>query len=251
MNKTSYTPQAFHDHVQREHKLSAFSTYLKEIVYGGVDGIVTTFAVVAGFTGAQSGDSTIAALSVTTVLLFGFANLFADGVSMGLGNILSVRADQDVYKREKEKERKKIRSHTESEVAETIFILEEEGFTKEQAQQLANIYATNEKYWLTFMMNHEMEMTSPENDKPILTGFSTFISFIIFGAVPIIPYLFLREDPNIFTISSIATFGALVSLGILRYRVTKETIVRSVGEVVLLGGLSAMIAYLVGTFFRV
>ncbi|MGB2731859.1 MAG: VIT1/CCC1 transporter family protein, partial [Microgenomates group bacterium] len=40
-------------HLQDEHKLSAFSTYLKEIVYGGSDGIVTTFAVVAGFAGAQ------------------------------------------------------------------------------------------------------------------------------------------------------------------------------------------------------
>jgi VIT1/CCC1 family predicted Fe2+/Mn2+ transporter len=250
MTNHSYTPEAFLEHVKREHKLSAFSTYLKEIVYGGVDGIVTTFAVVAGFTGAQSGDSTIAALSITTVLLFGFANLFADGVSMGLGNILSVRADQDVYRREKEKERKKIKADRESEIAETIYILKEEGFTDEQARQLAAIYSTNEKYWLSFMMNHEMEMTSPENDKPILTGFSTFVSFILFGAVPIIPYLFLRTDPNIFIISSISTFGALVSLGIVRYRVTKETMLRSVGEVVLLGGLSAIIAYVVGMFFR-
>jgi VIT1/CCC1 family predicted Fe2+/Mn2+ transporter len=250
MNTVTYTPEEFHDHVKREHKLSAFSTYLKEIVYGGVDGIVTTFAVVAGFTGAQSGDSTVAALSVTTVLLFGFANLFADGVSMGLGNILSVRADQDVYKREKEKERKKIKNNNDHEIAETIFILKEEGFSDTQAKQLASIYATNEKYWLSFMMNHELEMTSPENDKPILTGFSTFLSFIIFGAVPIIPYLFLRNDPNIFMISTIATFGALATLGIIRYRVTKETVLRSVGEVILLGGLSAMIAYFVGTLFR-
>lgn len=251
MSKTSYTSEAFHEHVQNEHRMSAFSTYLKEIVYGGVDGIVTTFAVVAGFTGAQSGDSTIAALSVTTVLLFGFANLFADGVSMGLGNILSVRADQDVYRKEKEKERQKIKNSRESEVAETIFILKEEGFSEEQAKQLASIYATNEKYWLTFMMNHELEMTSPENDKPILSGFSTFVSFIIFGAIPIVPYLLLQDHPEIFVISSVATLSALVILGIVRYRVTKETIVRSVGEVVLLGGLSASIAYVVGTFFRV
>jgi len=250
MTPRSYTSEEFEQHLSREHRLSAFSTYLKEIVYGGVDGIVTTFAVVAGFAGAQSGDSTITALSVTTVLLFGFANLFADGVSMGLGNILSVRADQDVYKKEKENERNEIKRNRKAEISETVFILKQEGFSDKQARSLAEIYATNEEYWLKFMMNNELEMTSPENDKPILTGLSTFTSFIFFGAIPIFPYILLRNDPNIFMISSISTMGALIMLGILRYRVTKETVLRSVGEVVLLGGLSSVIAYLVGTFFR-
>lgn len=251
MHSHSYTSEEFHNHIKSEHRMSAFSTYLKEIVYGGVDGIVTTFAVVAGFTGAQSGDSTITAFSVTTVLLFGFANLFADGVSMGLGNVLSVRADQDVYRREKAKERKEIRKNKNSEIAETIFILKQEGFTEKQAQDLAKIYSSNEEYWLNFMMNNELEMANPENDKPIITGFSTFVSFVIFGAIPILPYLFLRNQPNIFTIASMSALGALILLGVLRYRVTRETVIRSVGEVVLLGGISAVIAYLVGTFFRV
>ncbi len=245
-----FTTEEFEQHVNREHRLSAFSTYLKEIVYGGVDGIVTTFAVVAGFTGAQSGDSTIAALSVTAVLLFGFANLFADAVSMGLGNVLSVRADQDVYRREKEKERLEIKKNKNSEIAETIFILKQKGFSDKQAREVAQIYATNEEYWLEFMMNHELEMTSPEGDKPVLTGLSTTLSFMFFGSIPIIPYLLLREDPNIFYISSIATFIALAMLGLLRYRVTKEAIARSVGEIVVLGGISAVIAYFVGTLFR-
>lgn len=245
-----FTPEEFADHVKRDHRLSAFSTYLREIVYGGADGIVTTFAVVAGFTGAQSENSAIAALSVTAVLLFGFANLFADSISMGLGNVLSVRADQDVYRREKEKERAEIRKNKKAEIAETIFLLKQKGFTDKQARELAGIYATNEEYWLDFMMSNELEMTNPEGDNPILTGLSTMIAFMFFGAIPIIPYIFLHEDPNIFYISSVATFIALVLLGLLRFRVSKETIFRSVGEIVLLGGTSAVIAYAVGTFFR-
>ena len=246
----NYSPQEFEQHINREHSLSAFSTYLKEIVYGGVDGIVTTFAVVAGFTGAQSGNSTIAALSVTTVLLFGFANLFADAVSMGLGNILSVRADHGVYHREKEKERIKIKQSKNSEIAESVFILKQKGFSDKQARELAEIYATNEEYWLDFMMGNELEMKNPEGDKPVLTGLSTTLSFMLFGAIPIFPYLILHDDPNIFIISSGATLTALILLGTLRYRVTKEAISRSIGEIIILGGLSAIIAYFVGTFFR-
>lgn len=245
-----YTSEEFKKQLATEHRLSAFSTYLKEIVYGGVDGIVTTFAVVAGFTGAQSNDSVLTAVSITTVLLFGFANLFADGISMGLGNVLSVRADKDVYKREKEKELKKIKTDKDAEIAETIFLLKKEGFTEKQAKDLTAIYVTNEQYWLTFMMNNELEMSNPENENPVLTGLFTFLSFLFFGAIPILPYLFLSHSPNLFMIASISALGALVMLGILRYQVTREPLLRSVGEVVILGGTSAVIAYLVGTFFR-
>ena len=78
-----------------EHKVSIFQSYLKEIVYGGNDGIVTTFAIVAGFAGAQL--SAASPMGYVTVLLFGFANLFADGLSMGLGNFLSIRSEKDSY----------------------------------------------------------------------------------------------------------------------------------------------------------
>src|SRR3989344_180110 len=114
------TKAQLHDHLSSEHRLSPLSEYLKEIVYGGVDGIVTTFAVVAGFTGASIGDVTN--YSIVTVLLFGFANLFADAASMALGNFLSVRAQQDVYKGEKNKELHEIRHNAPIEKAETIAI---------------------------------------------------------------------------------------------------------------------------------
>ncbi len=249
MNTKSMTREEFERHVKTEHKLSTFSQYLKEIVYGGVDGIVTTFAVVAGFAGAQNGEMVVGA-SVATVLLFGLANLFADATSMGLGNILSVRADQDVYRREKAKEQKEIANRKDAEIAETEHILVQKGFTPQQAKELAAIYATNEQYWVSFMMNNELEMANPEGEKPILTGLSTALSFMIFGVIPLLPYIFLSTHPNIFGISIASAAIALVILGLLRLLVTKESILRSVGEIVALGGVSATIAYLVGTFFR-
>ena len=61
--------------------------YLPDIVYGANDGIVTTFAVVSGVVGA--------ALSTTVIIIMGFANLLADGFSMGASNVLSRRSDTD------------------------------------------------------------------------------------------------------------------------------------------------------------
>ena len=62
--------------------------YLGDMVYGANDGIITTFAVVAGVSGAS--------LPARTVLILGFANLLADGFSMGASNVLSIRSGQDI-----------------------------------------------------------------------------------------------------------------------------------------------------------
>lgn len=62
--------------------------YLRDLVYGANDGIITTFAVVSGVAGA--------ALPVRTTLILGVANLLADGFSMGASNFLAIRSDEAV-----------------------------------------------------------------------------------------------------------------------------------------------------------
>lgn len=234
-------------HLAKEHKISAFSTYLREIVYGGNDGIVTTFAVVAGFAGAQA--QNVGNLPILVVLLFGFANLFADGVSMALGNFLSTRSNQDVYRVEKAKELREIRHNPAIEKEESTAILRKKGFSEEDAKKLVEIYAKNEPYWLDFMMEKELEMSNPEKDNATFMAIATFVSFIFFGLIPLMPYIFVHE--SIFTWSIIATTFALLLLGVLRWQVTKKSIVQSVGETLLLGGSAAIVAFLVGTLFQV
>ena len=68
--------------------------YLIEFVYGGIDGAVTTFAVVAGATGAG--------FTTKIILVLGFANLIADGFSMGVGSYLSTKSEQELMVKRKE-----------------------------------------------------------------------------------------------------------------------------------------------------
>ncbi|HLC31313.1 MAG TPA: VIT1/CCC1 transporter family protein [Candidatus Nanoarchaeia archaeon] len=77
--------------------------YLPEFVYGGIDGAITTFAVVAGSIGAS--------LSAGIILILGFANLFADGFSMAISNYLSVKAESEIHPQRKSPEEKKITKH--------------------------------------------------------------------------------------------------------------------------------------------
>ena len=234
-------------HLAEEHKMTTLTVYLKEIVYGGNDGIVTTFAVVAGFAGAQV--NVTSQLPILAVLLFGFANLFADGVSMALGNFLSIRSEQDVYRLEKSKESHEIVHNTELERLESVEILVKRGFTRKQAEDLIAIYMTNDAYWVDFMMSQELELPNPEGDNPVLMSIATFFSFIAFGFIPLIPYVFFKGS-SLFVMSSCAAAGALALLGVIRWKVGKQGFVRSVGETLLLGGAAAAVAYFVGSLFK-
>lgn len=236
----------------QENKIRAkFAEYFKEVIYGGIDGIVTTFAVVAGFAGAALSTDVTTQLSFAVVLLFGLANLFADAASMGLGNFLSVRSEKDLYEVERANELRLMRTEREAEITETVTLLKEKGFNDADAATLAAIYQHNEEYWLDFMMNHEHQMPDPRSENEVYTGFATFLSFMVFGSIPLLPFMLTESgDPSTtFMYSSIGTFIALVMLGLLKWKVVGSRFGASLFEVVAVGGTAAILAYFVGTFF--
>lgn len=246
--------QKFEKHLQDEHKRSPLATHLKEVIYGGVDGIITTFAVVAGFSGAALSNETTTQLSFLVVLLFGLANLFADGVSMGLGNFLSVRSEQSLYRNTWRKEEREAECNTDEEKEETVTILIQKGFSEEDARTLAGIYQKNGQYWVDFMMSHELQMPDPTKENPLYTGFATFASFILFGIIPLLPFMFMGSfDPRtVFQFSTGGAFFALILLGVLKWKIVGGTHpVRTILEVVLVGGIAASVAFFVGTLFEV
>lgn len=235
----------------KEKLQGTFANYFKEVIYGGIDGIVTTFAVVAGGAGAALSSDDTTQLSFLIILLFGLANLFADAASMGLGNFLSVRSEKDLYTVSRNKELHNLRSNPDTEKTETVNLLVSKGFSSEDAETLANTYRHNEEYWLDFMMHHKHEEPDPRGENEVLTGLATFVSFMIFGSIPLLPFM-LQENGDhstAFLYSSIGTFLALVTLGLLKWRVIGDRFKSSLFEVVAVGGTAAVLAYFVGTFF--
>lgn len=237
-------------HLALEHKKTPLSEYLREIVYGGNDGIVTTFAVVAGFAGAQA-SPTSSPVPVLSVLLFGLANLFADGLSMSLGSFLSIRADRDVYTMNRNKEQHEITHDPNNEFSETVEILQRKKFTQKDAIQIATLFRANPSYWLEFMMKDELEMADPEAEHPLFVALATFFAFVSFGAIPLLPYIFSLPLEYVFNASILCTMTALLLLGILRGIVSHQKSIRAIMETLFVGGISALVAYAVGTFFRI
>ncbi|MEM9336567.1 MAG: VIT1/CCC1 transporter family protein [Patescibacteria group bacterium] len=232
-------------------KPSALADHFKEIIYGGIDGIITTFAVVAGFAGAALSNEATTQLSFMVVLLFGLANLFADAASMGLGNFLSVRSEKDLYTSYRNKERLQAETDPEQQIEETVTVIINQGFSEADARTLANIYRHNEDYWVDFMMQHQREMPDPRGENEIFTGLATFVSFMVFGAIPLLPFMLQNEGDAgaAFLYSSLGTATALILLGLLKWRAVGTKILPSLFEVVAVGGTAALLAYFVGTFF--
>jgi VIT1/CCC1 family predicted Fe2+/Mn2+ transporter len=242
------TEQSLEEHKALEHRISPLQGFIRQIVYGGNDGIVTTFAVVAGFAGLAAEGT--AQVGVMAVLLFGLANLFADATSMGLGEFLSARSEQDVYRSIRAKERREIAESPEAELAETRAILTARGVAPGDAQAMAEILLRNPEMMADFMMQYELGLADPTDEVPWLNGLVTFGSFVAFGAVPLLPYLLGGVGEGAFHASCGATFAALLLLGLLRWRVSTEPFARSVGETLLVGGTCAVVAFGVGLAFR-
>ena len=241
--------QKLAEHLAQEHGFGRFSANLREIIYGGNDGIVTTFAVVAGFSGAKMYESG-AQIGGLVVLMFGLANLFADGTAMGLGSFLSARSEQDVYKAERAKELHEIKHNPQFERIEALEILALKGVKPEDAKKLVDVYESYPELMADFMMAYELGMADPFDGSPMMEGLMTFGSFLLFGIVPLLPYFFMPANAQSFQVSIGLTGLSLLGLGLVRWKITMQSIWRCVGETMLIGGVCAAIAYVVGMLFR-
>lgn len=231
-------------HRREAHRLNRTQEFLKQIVYGGNDGIVTTFAVVAGFAGAQADG--VAQIGGVAVLVFGLANLFADAVSMGLGEYLSARSQHDLYRSRRLSELQEIQENPDQERMELFEILRQRGLPAGEADTAAEILSRHPAMMADLMMTYEFGMQDPDEESPALNGLFTFGSFVIFGAVPLYPYFLLEPTHQTFLLSITTTGLALVALGLLRWNATGERMVRCVGETVVVGLVCALVAFGVG-----
>lgn len=225
-------------------RLGRTQEFLKQIVYGGNDGIVTTFAIVAGFAGA--GAEGAAEVGALAVLLFGLANLFADGVSMGLGEFLSTRSQRDLYRAQHRHRLRAIAEVPEAERRQVERIFEAKGSTPQDAAAMAQILGRNPRLMADLILTYEMDMAEPGHENPAAKGIVTFVAFAAFGLLPLVPY-FLRDADQIAFRLSVASFlAALVFLGLLRWNATGDRPLRSILETVLVGATCAVVAFAVG-----
>lgn len=219
--------------------------WISDFVYGGIDGSVTTFAAVAGVAGAQ--------LPVSIVLIMGFANLLADGVSMSVGKYSSDKAEKQRIQKIRRLEYQSIQEKPEEEIAEIEEILRHHGFTGQALASAVNVITHNKDAWVELMMKYEFNVVE-EAIYPLRSAVTTFIAFNVVGLIPLLGYLFMPilklNAGQVFFVTCIFTMIALFIVGAVKSRVTDEAWWKSGSKTLLAGGVAASLAYVVGYFLR-
>lgn len=230
-----------HDAAAAQEKHLIGGEYTKSVVYGGLDGIITTFAIVAACEGG--------ALGGNTLICLGLSNLIADGLSMGIGDWVSEKAEQDLIATERAREKWEFDNFPAGEVAEmTELYMTKYGVAREDA---ATILGTMHKYgdlFVDHMMAVELELL-PAGDpsSAMRKGGVTFCSFVGFGSVPLLAMVsstvFELAPRWQFRLCCIVTAVCIYLLGAGRGHITHQN-VHSAGLTMLLtGGSAALSAY--------
>jgi vacuolar iron transporter family protein len=220
-------------------------SYLKDFVYGAVDGAVTTFAVVSGVAGAQ--------LPPAIVIIMGLANLLADGFSMAVSNYLGTRTENQVLEKTREEELQQIRKYPEGEKEEIRQIFANKGFTGEHLEKAVEIITSNPTLWANTMLQEEYNL-SLFGAVAWKAALATFIAFILIGIIPVFPFLwnwiFNNDFRQPFLWSSILTGVAFFGIGSFKSRFVGKSWYFSGLETLLLGGAAAFLAYVTGILLK-
>jgi VIT1/CCC1 family predicted Fe2+/Mn2+ transporter len=219
--------------------------YLREFVYGGIDGAVTTFAVVAGAVGAS--------LDPLVIIILGFANLFADGLSMSIGAYLSSKSENENYQKHKNIEYWEVDHLPEKEREEIEEIYKEKGFEGELLQKVVDVITADRDRWVNEMMKDELNLIE-EVKSPFKIGLATLISFVLVGFIPLTVYVwdfFYAVNFDVFFWTCLLTGLAFVMIGTLKSWVNQTGLLRSVVETLILGFVAALVAYFVGDILEV
>lgn len=227
----SHTPQA----IRARLKTGPQQYYLRDWVYGGIDGAVTTFAIVCGVTGAH--------LSTKTVLIMGAANLIADGISMAASNFLGTQAEIEQIQAIDAIERQEIALLPEGEKEEVRQILLAKGLKGDTLEHAVEMITSDKEAWVQLMLRDEHGLPSVTRS-PWKAGMSTFWAFLICGSAPLLPYLVIPEAA--FTPSILLTGFVFFLIGALKSKWSVIPWWRSGLTTLAVGLLAAITAYLIG-----
>jgi vacuolar iron transporter family protein len=210
---------------------------IREVVFGAQDGLVSTFAVVAGLAAAGVGN--------LVVLLGGAVSAMAGVLSMSIGTFLASRAQRQLYETELARERREIRDHPGEEIAELIASLHARGMARPDAAEVARRIARHPDILLSTLAIFELGLAPQRLGTPIRDALVMAVAFGVASAIPLVPFLLGPALPAL-ALSAVLTLAALFLVGVLKARVAGVSALRSGLEVAVLAAASGLLSFGLG-----
>ena len=231
-----------HPDAIRERLESPRSNFVASAVLGGIDGSVTTFAIVAASVGGG--------LSEIVIIILGLANLLADGFSMAVGNYHATESQVEQIEMARRVENDHIDRVPEGEREEVRMILERKGLRGETLENAVAVITSDRRLWIDTMVAEEWGLPVA-HPSPFKEALATFGAFAVCGFLPLLPFLVQRGDmQGQFMISVVLTGFAFLTVGVLKGIVLETSPIRSGTVTLATGGIAAGLAYGVGALLR-
>src|SRR2546421_417665 len=210
---------------------------IREVVFGAQDGLVSTFAVIAGLAAAGVGP--------LVVVLGGAVSAMAGVLSMSIGTFLSSRAQRQLYERELDRERREIRDHAGEEIAELIAALSARGMTRAEAAEVARRIGRHPDILLSALAIFELGLAPQRLGAPLRDALVMAVGLGGASVVPLLPFL-LVQGLAALGLSAVLTLAALFCVGVLKARVAGVSALRSGLDVAVLAAASGLISFGLG-----
>lgn len=231
---SDHHPDAVHKRLATPVKAST----LPDAVLGGIDGCVTTFAVVSGAFGAG--------FSPQVALVLGFANLLADGFSMAVSNYEAGQAQLAQIASTERIERQHIDLVPEGEREEIRQLFHAKGFEGELLEQVVETLCREPDRWVATMLQEEHGLSSVGLN-PLRAALVTFGAFLIVGALPLLPYTIPSLATTTQFLASLGlACGVFLAIGMLKSAVYGLPAWRSGLRTLSMGSAAAGLAFATG-----
>jgi VIT1/CCC1 family predicted Fe2+/Mn2+ transporter len=231
----SHDPKQIAERLKRGPSVS----YLRDWVYGGIDGAITNFAIVAGAVGAD--------LSTRVVLILGIVNILADGFSMAAANFSSTRTEIEEYQHMRTMEERHIALNPDGEREDVRQIFRAKGFTGQTLDGAVNVITSEKQRWIDTMMTEEHGLPVISRS-PLKAAIFTFLAFLLCGLVPIAPFALGLTYAG--TYSFVMTAIVFLAIGSVRSLWSPRPWWHTGIETLTIGAIAAVVAYAAGDFWR-
>jgi predicted membrane protein (TIGR00267 family) len=177
------------------------------------------------------------------ILTAGVAEIIAGSIAMGLGGYLAGTAQVNHYKSELKREYFEVDEFPEKEKQEVRDVFKDYGLSEKLQNEIAEEMSKDKDKWVQFMMRFELDLNTPDPKRPLKSGATIALSYIVGGAVPMLPYVFTDNSETGLKFSAILTLIALFIFGIFKSKVTGQPIFTGALKVLFIGALAAAAAY--------
>ena len=236
------SPGSEHRHAPPyEEHIGASRQYMRDIILGVNDGLVSTFLLIAGVVGAG--------LDATSVLLTGIAGALAGMVSMATGEYLATKSQEEVFAAELSLERFHLEHHRARERQELWDMFHDMGLHGEDLETVVDIIDSNDDAMMAVMAGLEFGVVDSERRSPWWAAITSGLLFLV-GALPsVLPFFFVDDTTTGLVIAGILAGIGLFIVGAIKTLHTKTNPFVSGFENLAIGMVGGAVSYAVGRGF--